>query len=48
MTQEQAVQQWLNGAQVALKSAEVLYTAQQYEYTLFMCHLVIEKYLKAQ
>lgn len=42
------VENWLNSAQYDLETAEHLFIAGRYIYTIFMCHLALEKVLKAK
>jgi HEPN domain-containing protein len=42
------VKNWLDSAQYDLETAENMFTAGRYIYTVFMCHLAIEKVLKAK
>lgn len=41
------VAEWLTQSEYDLGTAESLYLAGRYIYTVFMCHLAIEKALKA-
>ena len=47
MSQDEAIQQWLDGAQKSLRAAEVLHADGNEELALFHCHLTVEKVLKA-
>lgn len=40
-------QEWIDQAEYDLDSAKLMYQGGRYIYTLFMCHLAIEKGLKA-
>jgi len=42
------VKNWLDSAQYDLETAEHMFKAEKYIYTIFMCHLAIEKVLKAK
>ncbi|KPK76786.1 MAG: hypothetical protein AMJ89_03515 [candidate division Zixibacteria bacterium SM23_73] len=42
------VKNWLDSAQYDLETAEHLFNTGRYIYTIFMCHLAIEKMLKAK
>jgi len=42
------VKNWLDSAQYDLETAEHLFNTRRYIYTLFMCHLALEKLLKAK
>lgn len=48
MTAQEASQQWAEGANDALDSAQALYRAKKYHHALFFCHLALEKALKAR
>lgn len=39
---------WIDSAQYDLETAEHLFTTGRYIYTIFMCHLALEKMLKAK
>lgn len=41
------VKEWLEQSEYDLDTAKSLYRARRYLYTIFMCHLAIEKALKA-
>ena len=41
------VKEWLCQAEYDLETAKSLYRSRRYIYTVFMCHLAIEKALKA-
>jgi len=41
------VQDWIDGAEDALETARVLFDSGRYLFTIFFCHLAIEKILKA-
>ena len=43
----QGTKEWLKQAQYDLETAEIMYKSTRYVYTVFMCHLAIEKALKA-
>lgn len=47
MTQQDAVAHWRKGAEDALRSAVLLLQGNQYHHALFLCHLAVEKALKA-
>lgn len=47
MTQTQAVQIWLNGAEEALTTALVLFQSKRHDHCLFFGQLYLEKLLKA-
>jgi HEPN domain-containing protein len=38
---------WLRGAEYDIETAESLFKARRYIYVIFMCHLAVEKTLKA-
>ena len=42
------VENWVASAQYDLKTAEHMFVTGRYIYTIFMCHLAIEKVLKAK
>lgn len=42
------VKNWLDSAQYGLETAEYMFNTGRYIYTIFMCHLAIEKILKAK
>jgi len=42
------VKNWLDSAKYDLETAQYLFDAGRYIYTIFMCHLAIEKILKAK
>ena len=42
------VENWIASAQYDLKTAEHMFNTHRYIYTIFMCHLAIEKLLKAK
>ncbi len=42
------VKNWLDSAQYDLETAERMLNAGSYIYTIFMCHLAVEKILKAK
>ena len=42
------IKNWLDSAQYDLESAEHMFDSGRYIYTIFMCHLAIEKVLKAK
>jgi len=42
------VRNWLNSAEYDLETAEHMFKTERYIYTVFMCHLCIEKILKAK
>lgn len=42
------VKNWLDSAQYDLETAEHMFNAGRYIYTIFMCHLSLEKLLKAK
>lgn len=46
MTREETAQQWLRGAKRALVAAQNMMQAGDYEFSLFTCHLAVEKALK--
>lgn len=47
MSQDEAVQHWLDGAIKSLRAAQVLHVDGNEELALFHCHLTVEKTLKA-
>lgn len=47
MTQREAIEHWLTGAQKALRAAKVLQEDENFEPALFECHLCVVKALKA-
>lgn len=44
---KKATQNWLDSARYDLRTAQTLYVSGRYLYVVFMCHLAIEKMLKA-
>ncbi|MBI5360374.1 MAG: HEPN domain-containing protein [Planctomycetes bacterium] len=42
------VRNWVDSAKYDLKTAEDMFNAGRYIYTVFMCHLALEKILKAK
>ena len=42
------VKNWVDSAQYDLETAEHIFNADRYIYTIFMCHLALEKALKAK
>jgi HEPN domain-containing protein len=44
---KQATLNWLHGAEYDLQTAESLFKSRRYIYVIFMCHLAVEKVLKA-
>jgi HEPN domain-containing protein len=42
------VKNWLDSAQYDLETAEHMFNTGRYIYTIFMCHLALEKVLKAK
>ena len=48
MRMEKEVQNWLDSARYDLETARHLLRAGRYIYTVFMCHLALEKVLKAK
>jgi len=42
------VKNWLDSAKYDLETAEHMFTTGRYVYTIFMCHLALEKILKAK
>lgn len=42
------VKNWLDSAKYDLETAQYLFDAGRYIYTIFMCHLALEKVLKAK
>ena len=42
------IKNWLDSAQYDLDTAEHLFNTERYVYTIFMCHLALEKILKAK
>jgi HEPN domain-containing protein len=46
MTKNDVTNYWLDTAKDALKTAEDLFEDKRYNYSLFFCHLAIEKILK--
>ena len=47
MTQKQALNLWLAGANDAFDTAKKLYSAKKFDHCLFFVHLALEKILKA-
>lgn len=45
---KKAVKNWIDSAKYDLDTAEHLFNSGKYIYTIFMCHLAIEKALKAK
>ncbi len=45
---KKGVKNWLHSAQYDLDTAEHMFAAGRYIYTIFMCHLALEKILKAK
>jgi HEPN domain-containing protein len=44
---QQTTLNWLHGSDYDLQTAESLFKARRYIYVIFMCHLAVEKLLKA-
>ena len=44
---KQTTRNWLRGADYDLQTAQSLWKARRYIYVIFMCHLAVEKLLKA-
>jgi len=44
---QKTIRYWLDGAQNDMNAAEILFKGKQYAQSLFWCHLVLEKLLKA-
>lgn len=44
---KKTTEEWLKQADYDLKTAEAMLLARKYIYTIFMCHLAVEKTLKA-
>ncbi|NSW83933.1 MAG: HEPN domain-containing protein [Syntrophothermus sp.] len=44
---DKQIQEWLNQSQYDLKTAEAMFKSQRNIYAVFMCHLALEKALKA-
>jgi HEPN domain-containing protein len=42
------IKNWLDSSQYDLETAEHMFNTGRYIYTVFMCHLAIEKALKAK
>lgn len=42
------VQNWLDSSQYDLETAEAMFKSERFIYTVFMCHLALEKILKAK
>lgn len=42
------VKNWLDSARYDLETAEYMFNTGRYIYTVFMCHLALEKVLKAK
>jgi len=42
------IQNWLDSAQYDMETAEYMFGSGRYIYTVFMCHLALEKALKAK
>ena len=42
------VKNWLDSAKYDLETAEHMFNTGRYVYTIFMCHLALEKILKAK
>ena len=47
MTQEEHIKYWIDSAENDLKAAENLFISKNYDWCLFLGHLVLEKALKA-
>jgi len=45
---EKEIQNWLDSALYDLETAEYMFKTGRYIYTVFMCHLALEKILKAK
>lgn len=45
---KKGVKNWLDSAQYDLETAEQMFNSRRYIYTIFMCHLALEKILKAK
>ncbi len=45
---KKSVKNWLESARYDLETAEHMFRAGRYIYTIFMCHLALEKVLKAK
>jgi len=46
MESSKLAQEWFNQAEYDLGTAEAMFRARRYIYTVFMCHLCLEKALK--
>lgn len=47
MTQQEAINLWVESAEEDWKTAKILFDNKRYSYCLFFCHLTVEKLLKA-
>jgi len=48
MERPKNVQNWLDSAEYDWQTAEILFVSGRYVYTVFLCHLALEKALKAK
>ena len=44
---EEAVRNWVKSSEYDIRTAEALFRSGRYVYVIFMCHLAVEKILKA-
>lgn len=44
---DKSIENWIKGSEYDIKTAKVMYTGGRNLYVIFMCHLAIEKFLKA-
>lgn len=42
-----SIQNWLKGSEYDIQTAEAMFKSGRYIYVIFMCHLSVEKFLKA-
>jgi len=47
MFMHKAVENWIKGSEYDIKAARVMNDGGRYIYVIFMCHLAVEKFLKA-
>ena len=47
MTQEEHIKYWLDSADHDFETANTLFSSGKYDWCLFICHLVLEKLIKA-
>ena len=47
MLMNRAIDNWVKSSEYDIKTAEALYKSKRFVYVIFMCHLAVEKMLKA-